>query len=159
MLKKLIWRGLNTIHPLFKNILSFPVFSYLVVGAANTLLNIGLFLLTFNFLQNNAGFQVPFALEIATIVSFGITVLTGFWLNKNFAFVNSDKDKKQVQKQFGKYCLVAMQGQFSDYLITKALVVLLLINGSVAYIISTVIMLVVTFLLQKYFTFKVAKAI
>jgi putative flippase GtrA len=154
MIKKMIWLGLNSAYPIFKRIMTFPVFAYLVVGAANTALNIFLFIIFYWALQNNNSILANFALEIATILSFLITVATGFWLSKHFAFANSNNQKKEVQKQFGKYFLVSLQGQFSDYVITKVLVVLFLINGSVAYIISTVIMLMLNYFLQKNFTFK-----
>ncbi len=154
MIKKIIWFGLNNTYPIFKKLMTFPVFAYLVVGAANTALNILLFIVFYWALHNNQTVFNQLALEIATIISFLTTVATGFWLSKNFAFSDSDNQKKQVQKQFGKYFLVSLQGQFSDYVITKVLVVFFLINGSVAYIISTVIMLIINYFLQKYFTFK-----
>lgn len=127
----------------------YQVFAYLSVGAANTLLNIGLFILLYLVLA-----KLIIAVEIATVISFGLTVFTGFWLNKNFAFTDSDNSKKQVHKQFGKYFLVSLQGQFTDYLITKMLIVILYINPTIAYLISTVIMLSVTYVLQKYYTFR-----
>lgn len=149
MLKRSIYKILNIFYPLVKSVLTFQIYVYLAVGAANTLLNIGLFAVLFFILKH-----LDFALEIATVISFLITVITGFWFSKNFAFTNSDNEKKQVQKQFLKYFLVALQGQFSDYLITKALVVFVLIDPIIAYFISTVIMLILNYFLQKYFTFK-----
>jgi putative flippase GtrA len=146
--------GLKTFYPMFKRAMSFPVFTYLSVGASNTLFNIILFIITFKLFENNNNVLSSFALEIATIISFATTVITGFWLNKNFVFNNSNNEKEIVRVQFIKYFLVSLQGQFSDYIITKTLVVFLLMNETVAYIISTIIMLCVNYLLQKHFTFK-----
>ena len=154
MIKNLIWLGLKSSYPVLNKIMSFSVFTYLTVGAFNTFLNIVLFIVFYNSLNKQNSLVPTFALEIATLISFIITVFTGFWLNKNFAFSYSNNNKKQTQKQFGKYCLVAFQGQLSDYFITKILVVYLLINGSIAYLISTVILLLINYFLQKYFTFK-----
>ncbi|MFV0604786.1 MAG: GtrA family protein [Niabella sp.] len=140
---------LNFFYPLVRKILTFNVYAYLAVGAANTLLNIVLFIIMYHVLV-----AFVFAVEAATVISFVITVATGFWLNKNFAFTESSNEKRQKAKQFGKYFLVSLQGQFSDYLITKGLIVLFILHPSVAYILSTVIMLTINYFLQKHFTFK-----
>jgi putative flippase GtrA len=128
------------------------VYAYLAVGAANTVFNIALFALLYMALS-----ETVFAVEAATIISFAITVATGFWLSKNFAFTEEGNDKKETSKQFGKYFLVSIQGQFSDYLITKGLIVFLFINPVIAYFISTFIMLTLTYFLQKYYTFRKKK--
>lgn len=149
MIKNLIHRLLKEFYPLFRNFFPYQVYAYLTVGAINTGLNIGLFYLFF------LTFKKSFlAVEIATVISFIISVLTGFWLSKNFAFTEASTEKKETQKQFGKYVLVSAQGQFSDYLITKGLIVFISIQPMVAYVFSTVIMLILNYLLQKYFTFK-----
>lgn len=152
MLTNLIHRLLKFFYPLVKRLLPYEVYAYLAVGAANTVLNIGLFIILYNVLSHMA-----FAVEMATVISFVITVLTGFWLNKNFAFTNAANKKSEVKKQFGKYFLVSLQGQFSDYLITKALILVLFIHPNLAYLISTVIMLIVNYFLQKYYTFSTKK--
>jgi putative flippase GtrA len=149
MLKSSIHQLLKYFYPLVKNILSYEVYAYLTTGAINTFLNIGLFILLYNALINTV-----FAIEFATIISFIITVITGFWLQKNFAFKSASNTKKENQQQFGKYTLVALQGQFSAYLLTKLMVVVMLLPGSVAYIITAIIMLTINYFLQKYFTFK-----
>jgi putative flippase GtrA len=149
MLQCLIHQLLRFFYPLVKKLLPYQVYAYLAVGAANTLLNIGLFMIVYFWLSH-----AIFAVEMATAASFLVTVVSGFWLNKNIAFTNADSGKKDTQKQFGKYFLVSLQGQCSDYLITKALIVLLTFNPGWAYIVSTGIMLVINYFLQKYFTFR-----
>lgn len=153
MLKNFIHQLLKFFYPVVKKLMPYQVYAYLAVGTANTVLNIGLFIGLYLILHHTA-----FAVEMATSISFIITVLTGFWLNKNFAFTQAGNEKKETQKQFGKYFLVSLQGQFSDYLITKALIIFLNINPGIAYIISTVIMLTITYFLQKHFTFSVKRS-
>ncbi len=163
VIKNIILWGLNLFYPIFRRVFSFQVYAYLSVGTANTFFNISLFIL-FYFLFNNV-FQFSlfefaiktFSVELATIFSFLISVPTGFWLNKNFAFTEASNEKKEKLKQFSKYSLVALQGQFTDYLLTKGMIIFLNINANVAYLISTVIMLLLTYFLQKYFTFKTKK--
>jgi putative flippase GtrA len=164
MIKKCIRQFLKLFYPIVDRFMSFQVYAYLAVGAANTLFNIGLFAGLYWYISNSPGFYVLgydiqfLAVEIATVVSFLLSVFTGFWLNKNFAFTDASNEKKEKAKQFGKYFLVALQGQFSDYLLTKGQIVLLKTNPTVAYLISTVIMLIITYFLQKYYTFKKKKA-
>jgi putative flippase GtrA len=141
--------ALRYCHRPVKKWLPFEVFAYLATGGFNTLLNIGLFIVSYQIFA-----PAPLAVETATTISFGISVITGFWLNKHFAFTNASNKKKDIQKQFGKYALVALQGQLSDYLITKGLILCLSFTAQAAYILSTVIMLIVNYFLQKHFTFK-----
>lgn len=149
MLKKFILQLLNFFYPLVRKFMPFTVYTYLAVGAANTLLNIGLFILCYQVF-----FATSLAVETATVISFVITVISGFWLHKNFAFTDAGNDKKDIQQQFGKYALVALQGQLSAYLLTKGMTVLLKMNASVAYVITAIIMLTLNYFLQKYFTFR-----
>jgi putative flippase GtrA len=157
MIKQLINSGLKFFYPLFKKIMPFEVFAYLAVGAANTFLNIGLFIVLYNTCIKLNTNVAKFSVEIATVISFLVSVFTGFWLSKNFAFTKASDEKKEVNKQFGKYFLVAAQGQFADYLITKGLILFLFMHPNVAYLLSTIIMLILNYFLQKYFTFKAVK--
>jgi putative flippase GtrA len=152
MIKNTITGLLRFFYPLVKRWMPYQVYAYLAVGAANTVLNIGLFIICYQiFAASNL------AVEIATVISFVVTVLTGFWLHKNFAFTDAGEGKKETQKQFGKYSLVALQGQFSDYLITKGLIIFLAMHPNIAYLFSTFIMLILNYFLQKYFTFNSKK--
>lgn len=154
MLKNYILQLLNIFYPLVKKILPFQIYAYLVVGAANTLLNIGLFMLYYQ-----AFSTTTLGLEAATGIAFIITVLTGFWLQKNFAFTDAGNEKKDVLKQFSKYAIVALQGQLSAYLLTKGMILFLMMNASSAYILTAIIMLTLNYFLQKYFTFKKRRSI
>lgn len=155
-MKNFVQHLLDLFYPIFRKLMPFEVFAYLTLGAANTAFNILLFALLFNFCDHTPEefYLKGVAVEVATIVSFLVTVVSGYWLNKNFAFASAENNKKENANQFRKYFLVSIQGQFSDYLITKGLIALLLLNPVIAYFISTFIMLIINFLLQKYYTFK-----
>ena len=104
MMKQFIHRVLLFFYPLMRKWIPFQVFSYLSVGAANTIFNIGLFILCFYTLALwNHIFIQKVALELATIISFVVTAVTGFWLNKNFAFREASNERNEQIKQFGKY--------------------------------------------------------
>lgn len=164
MAKKFIQHFLNLLYPVFKKIFPYDVYAYLAVGAANTALNIALFASTYWLFSHATNLDFVaidikvFAVELATIISFLTTVATGFWLSKNFVFTSASNEKNEKAKQFGKYFYVSLQGQFSDYLITKGLIIFVLIKPIAAYFISTFIMLLINYFLQKYFTFKSKRA-
>ncbi len=149
MLKKLILTIIKFFYKgKFKRI-PFNVFAYLIVGGGNTALNILLFTLLF-FSINGSGF----ALEIATVLAFVSTSITGFWLNKTFAFSDSSNLRKDMVSQFGKYVFVSLFGQVLDYFMTKFLIVFFAFDAIVAYVFATVIVVTSTYFIQRYFTFK-----
>lgn len=157
-LKKGITFLLNVFYPLFRKWMSFQVYAYLAVGAANTLLNILLFIVFYQFVLPQGEIEVlGFGLAsytIALVLAFILTVPTGFWLSKYFAFTDAEDNRKENTKQLGKYFLVVLQGLGSDYLLLKGLIVFTGMLPTAAKIVSTVIVVTVNYLLQKYFTFK-----
>lgn len=155
MAYRLIRQLLKYFYPLFSKWLPYQVYAYLAVGAANTIFNIGLFAIVYNGTKNSSSLSV----EIATVISFTISAISGFWLNKHFAFTQADNDKRATGKQFTKYVLVAVQGQISAYLLTKGMVSFLLMDASVAYLLTAIIMLTINYFLQKHFTFRKTSSI
>ncbi|WP_339876627.1 GtrA family protein [uncultured Algoriphagus sp.] len=149
---------LKLLYPLFKKWLPYEVYAYLAVGAINTALNIILFALLYEFILPREGFNIQgfniASYTIALLIAFFVTIPTGFWLSKNFAFKDATSGTKRTTNQLFKYILVVGQGLGSDYLILKALILFLSMQPTIAKIFSTVIVLTVNFLLQKYFTFR-----
>jgi putative flippase GtrA len=158
MLKKAIQYFLVLFYPLVKKMLPYQVYSYLATGALNTLLNISLFAVLYQVvLPANISFSgfVIASYTISLLIAFIVTVPTGFWLAKHFAFQQSSNEKST--KQLTKYFLVVSQGLISDYLLLKILVELLNFHPTVAKVISTVVVLTANYLLQKHFTFRLKK--
>lgn len=81
LLKSLISSVINFFHRGKLKLIPPNVFAYLFVGAGNTALNIVLFAILFFSLEG-----IKYNLEIAIVLAFITTSITGFWLNKNFAF-------------------------------------------------------------------------
>ena len=155
-MKGLIQKLLELFYPIFKRFLPFEIYAYLAVGAGNTVLNIVLFTLFYKLILQQEHYTIAsftFAgYTLALIIAFVLTVPTGYWLSKTFAFTQAAKEK--MGKQLGKYFLVVLQGVISDYLIFKALIVFMNVEPVTAKVLSTVIVLTINYLLQKYFTFK-----
>jgi putative flippase GtrA len=158
MIKSLIQNILVLFYPIFKKIFPYELYAYLAVGAVNTALNILLFALLYQFVLPNEGIEI-YNVSIASytlslIISFFATIPTGYWFAREFAFNQPGQKPNQTGKQMGKYFLVVLQGLASDYLILKGLIVFAGLHPTIAKIASTVIVLTVNFLLQKYYTFK-----
>ncbi len=161
LLNKSISYFLGIFYPPFKKIMPFQVYTYLACGAVNTALNILLFALFDQVILPLPGLVIGEMLvqsyTVSLVIAFLITVPTGFWLNKRFAFREDSITAAKPSRQMGKYFLVVLQGLLSDYLIMLAFIKLLSLHPTVAKIISTVIVLSVNYLLQKHFTFKKTK--
>jgi putative flippase GtrA len=160
-MKKVIQWGLDLIFPIFKRFLPYQVYAYLAVGAINTALNIVLFAVLFQFVLPQSGVviagYVVASYTVSLLIAFMITVPTGFWLAKYFAFGRQDQNSQKSGLQLFRYFLVVLQGLGTDYLIMKGLIVFIGLYPTIAKIISTVLVLTLNYLLQKHFTFKVKK--
>ncbi len=154
--KNFILVSLDLFYPLFKRLLPRQVFAYLAVGAANTILNVCLFAMFYQLIFPQRNFSVAggsvASYTLSLLIAFFITVPTGFWLSKNFAFTDAKADKQSF-KQLMRYFLVVLQGLGSDYLVMKGLIVYAGLNPSIAKIISTMLVLTLNYLLQRSFTF------
>ncbi|WP_200977579.1 GtrA family protein [Echinicola sp. 20G] len=154
-----IERFLALFYPVFKKLLPYQVYAYLAVGGINTALNILLFILFFQWILPIEGMAIGgygiASYTIALLMAFLITIPTGFWLSKYFAF-NSNKhcQKAKAAGQLGKYFLVVLQGLVSDYALLKLLIEVCHIYPTIAKVLSTMIVLLINYLLQKHFTFK-----
>ena len=161
MIRSLIQTVLDIFYPLFERFFPYDVYAYLAVGAANTALNIFLFAICYQFVlppegASFFGFTIA-SYTISLIVAFFATIPTGFWLAKHFAF-KSGAGTGRTGRQLGKYFLVVLQGLGSDYLLLVGFILLAGFHPTLAKVVSTVIVLSVNFLLQKYFTFQVKAA-
>ncbi len=152
---------LKLFYPLFKRVMNFTTFSYLATGAANTAFNVGLFALFYQVILPGSGFSVGGIVipsyTVALVLAFAVTVPTGFWLSKQFAFKQKNVAADETKRQLFKYLLVVLQGLLTDYLIMLALIKWFNVYPTVAKVISTVKTLTVNYLLQRYFTFRVQK--
>ncbi|MFY7793564.1 MAG: GtrA family protein [Chitinophagaceae bacterium] len=136
-------------YPLFKWLLPFDLYAYLIFGGMNTMLNIFLFILT-----HQAIYEIRYAVETATTIAFGITVITGFWLNKFCVFDVKRSSESPVRKQFLKYFMVSFQGLLGSILLLKCCTDFLGWPPVMSYFITTLIMLSLNFVLQRFFTFR-----
>lgn len=164
-MKSLIIQTLNSLlkwfYPLFRNLIPYEVYAYLSVGAINTALNILLFALFYQWVLPtgtiNLGFLHPASYTLSLVLAFVLTVPSGYWLAKQFVFA-SKAPSSRTPTQLLKYFLVVLQGLVSDYLVMKVLIEYGGVYPTLAKVISTFLILMLNFFLQKYFTFRTKTA-
>ncbi|MEP7279171.1 MAG: GtrA family protein [Bacteroidota bacterium] len=143
-------------YPLFRKWLPLQTFRYASCGGANTLLGFLLYSISYKFIFREQVFSLGFYAfkpHIAALIfSFLINFPVGFILMKYVVFADSNI---RGRKQLFRYFCVFVSNLFINYLLLKVLVEYLYINAIMAQVISTAVVITISYLLQRHFTFKV----
>jgi putative flippase GtrA len=131
-------------------------YRYAVCGGTNTLLSIVVFNIFFRLVfkeQNvNLGLVVLKAYNAALFISFCISFVVGFILLKYLVFVDSNL-KGRIQ--LFRYLMSYFFNLSIMYVLMKVFVEFLHIDPKNAQLINTVIVVAISYVSQKYFTFRV----
>ena len=140
----------------FKKWLPLQTFRYASCGGANTVLGFLLYSFSYKFLFKEKVFSLGFYAfkpHIAALIfSFLINFPVGFFLMKYVVFVDSTI---RGHVQLVRYFFVFVSNLFINYLLLKFLVEYLHLNAIFSQVISTVVVITTSYLLQRHFTFKV----
>ena len=132
-------------------------FRYAACGGANVALDITLFFIFYNFVFHKQIVQlgfIAFQPHIASVLfSFVFTFPTGFLLSKYIVWSGSTL-KGHVQ--LFRYFLIVLMNLLMNYFIIKLLVEYFFIYPTIAKLITTMIVIIFSYISQKNFTFKVA---
>ncbi len=143
-------------YPPFKKFMPEQTFRYAACGGGNTLLGIVVFFVFHEYVFKgksfNFGFYAMKAHTASNVVSFTVTLLVGFLLMKYVVFVDSNL-KGRIQ--LFRYTVSSVINLFISTLLLKLFVEQLGINAIIAQLISTAIVIVIAYLSQKHFTFRV----
>ena len=147
---------IDVFYPLFRPFMDLQTFRYLAVGGSNTMLDIFLYFVSYNFVLEKKIITVPGFGAIsphigAFIIAFAITFPIGFMLMRAMVFPNS---VLRGRIQLVRYFSVAMLNIFLNYVLLKLFVEQLRFYPTPSKIITTGIIIIITFLLQRSFTFK-----
>lgn len=130
-------------------------FRYAACGAGNVFLDISLFYLIYNYILQKQILQLGFiAFEpytAAFLLSFAVTFPTGFLLSKYIVWTDSNT---RGHIQLFRYCLIVMANLVLNYIFIKAFVEYLHIYPTIAKLMTTIIVVLFSYLSQKHFTFK-----
>lgn len=154
-MQQLILNILQFFHKPFEKIIPFQTFKYVVCGGGNTLLDIVIFFISYNFILGKAntdlGFMVVSPHIMAFIISFCITFPSGFLLSKYITFTESNL-RGRVQL-FRYFLLVAFCILF-NYVFLKVFVEYCGFYPTISKILTTIIVVSFSYVTQKRFTFK-----
>lgn len=142
-------------YPLFKKIFTLQTFRYAACGGVNTLLDIGLFSINYNLIFKKHDFSMGFITmspHIASMfLSFCITLPTGFYLNRYIVFQESGLRRRS---QLLRYVAVVFICVGLNYVFLKLFVDGLGWYPTPAKIITTIIVIVFSYVSQTFFFFK-----
>jgi putative flippase GtrA len=131
-------------------------YRYAACGGSNTLLDIFLFFISYNFIFRKQMVHLPFVTispHIASfLLSFCVTFPIGFLLNRYVVFKGS---VIAGRIQLFRYSLTVLGSLFLNYVFLKLFVEVLHMYPTIAKIITTFIVVAFSYLSQSYFTFKV----
>ncbi|MBQ7632383.1 MAG: GtrA family protein [Paludibacteraceae bacterium] len=166
-LAQLITKIIDFFYPPFRNILSEQLFRYAACGGGNLVLDWVLYFLVYNFVIGheivnwsfvigNWSFNQALTPHIATLcIVFPITLLTGFWLQKYVTFTRSNLHSA---RQLLRYILIVAVNLAINYFGLKLCVDLWGWYPTPSKMAITLLTVVISYLGQKYFTFRVNKS-
>lgn len=131
-------------------------FRYAACGGSNTLFGLSVYFISFHYLfsKENAdlGFIVFKPHNAALFLSGICTFITGFLLNKFVVFTSSNL---RGRIQLFRYFLSFFINLIINYFLLKLFVEILHMEAFLSQIITTVIIVTISYLTQKHFTFKI----
>lgn len=155
--RELVLAITDWIYPPFKRFIPKETFLYLVCGGGNTVFDIFLYFVFYNFVLCkqlvHLGIVTISPHIAAFIMSFCITFPLGFLLNKYITFTQSDL-KGRVQ--LFRYGVTVLMCIILNYVFLKLFVELLGWYPTPSKITTTVIVAVYSYLSQKHYTFKIS---
>ncbi len=131
-------------------------FRYLALGGSNMLLDIFFYFISYNFILDKEIVYVPVFGAIsphigAFILAFSITFPIGFMLMKSMVFTES---VLKGRIQLFRYFSVAMLNIFLNYALLKLFVEQFGFYPTPSKILTTAVIVISTYILQRSFTFK-----
>lgn len=159
MLKDRIIALIDFFYPPFRKFMPIQTFRYAVCGGGNTILDIFIYFISYNFiLQKQIVYTPVGAISpyiAAFLLAFAISFPTGFYLNRNVVFPGSTL---RGRVQLLRYFMLVIVCIALNYIFIKLFVEQFHIFPTVAKMLTTIIVISFSFVTQKYFTFKVSEA-
>lgn len=159
-MRRFILTFVDPFYPLFRRIFDLQTYRYGVIGSFNTGLDIFLYFFFYHFILKkemlNLGFITISPYIAAFLMSFCITFPVSFILLRIIVFPDSYMRKRV---QIFRYFSVVVLNMFLNYVLLKFFVELLGIYPTPSKIIITAFIIVITYLLQRNFTFKEKKTV
>jgi putative flippase GtrA len=146
-------------YPLFRRIMPHQTFRYAACGGFNTVLDIGLFFVSYNYLflkQPQHVGPLTISPHIASFLSaFLVTFPIGFYLSRYVVFQETSVAKKV---QLFRYFIVVLGCLILNYIFLKLFVEVFGWYATPSKLATTVFVVAFSYYMQKYFTFKAVEA-
>ena len=154
-IRKIILDLIDWVYPIFKRIMPLKTFRYAACGGSNTVLDILLFFISYNYILQ----QHPIQISVLTIsphiasfmISFTVTFPIGFYLSRYVVFQETSVRKS---KQLMKYFFVVFGCLLLNYIFLKLFVDFFGWYPTISKIITTFFVVAFSYTSQKNFTFK-----
>jgi putative flippase GtrA len=156
-MKGIIISIIDFFYPPFKKLMDIKKFRYLACGGGNTLLDIFLYFVSYNFILDKNVIHLPFVAISpyigAFIISFCITFPLGFILMRNIVFTDS---YLKGRVQLFRYLVLVLVCILLNYFFLKLFVEQFGFYPTVAKMLTTCIIVTFSYFTQRHFTFKTA---
>lgn len=156
MPKDRIIQFIDLFYPPFRRFMPEQTFRYAACGGANTVLGLAVYFVFYQYIFKGEVFDFGFfAFKphiAALLVSFCINFVVGFLLMKYVVFVDSNL---RGRIQLLRYFLSFAFNLVINYGLLKLFVEVWGMNALVSQLITTCIVILISYLSQKHFTFKV----
>ncbi|MDP2421751.1 GtrA family protein [Sediminibacterium sp.] len=142
-------------YPMFQKLMPKQTYRYAACGGFNTVLDIGLFFIAYNYILDKSTVQLGNIIisgHIASfMLSFIVTFPTGFYLSRYVVFQETSVTKRE---QLGKYFLVVFGCILLNYIFLKIFVDSFGWYPTPSKMLTTVFVVMFSYFSQKNFTFK-----
>jgi putative flippase GtrA len=151
---KLFTSFIDSFYFIFKRFIPLKTYRYAICGGGNMLFDLVLYFIFFHFVLRKQEIDLFFIVLSPHIASlffvFPITFITGFLLNKFITFQDSNLSGKT---QFIRYLLVAIGAIVLSYICMKILVDFMGFYPTLSRLLTMVISVIYSYLLQSRFSF------
>ena len=151
---KLFTSFIDSFYFIFKRFMPIKTYRYAICGGGNMLFDLVLYFIFFHFVLRKHEIDLFFIVLSPHIASlffvFPITSITGFLLNKFITFQDSNLSGKT---QFIRYLLVAIGAIVLSYICMKILVDFMDFYPTLSRLLTMVISVIYSYLLQSRFSF------
>ncbi len=159
-LRSLIIQTVDYFYAPFQKYVPLETFRYAATGGFNTILDISLYFIFYNFILDKQVIDlyiVSISPHIAAfLIVFPITFFTGFLFARYITFTNSEI---RGRIQLIRYMLSVSGSLFLNYVFLKFLVEFGGLWPTLSKIITTVIVVIYSYFVQKFYTFKTARLV
>jgi putative flippase GtrA len=143
-------------YPPFRKLMGLQTFRYAASGGGNTVLGLLVFYISFKFIFKEKPFDLGFyafeAHSAALFVSFCVSFCAGFFLMKYVVF--SDSNMKGRVQLF-RYFMLYLFNLGLNYVLLRLFVETLKVYPTFAQLITTAIIILFSYIVQRNFTFKI----